>query len=123
METPRKFIRGVSTNKTIICFIAMQTYKEFLYFVAKPTLSTGLKMHAKDLVTQPATCRNSCFQNQTSIVNPKCSSSQICNASFDRKWFRCFVATFSAVTTTLYGKQLHEICILVCAQINSIFKL
>jgi hypothetical protein len=34
VETPRKFItavinlRGVSTNKTIICFIAMQTYKE-----------------------------------------------------------------------------------------------
>ena len=35
METPRKFItavinlRGVSTNKSIIiCFIAMQTYKE-----------------------------------------------------------------------------------------------
>ena len=33
VETPRKFItavinlRGVSTNKTIICFIAMQTYK------------------------------------------------------------------------------------------------
>ena len=36
METPRKFItavinlRGVSTNKTIIYFIAMQTYKELL---------------------------------------------------------------------------------------------
>ena len=36
METPRKFItavinlRGVSTNKTIICFIAMQTYKELI---------------------------------------------------------------------------------------------
>jgi hypothetical protein len=35
VETPRKFItalinlRGASTNKTIICFIAMQTYKEF----------------------------------------------------------------------------------------------
>jgi hypothetical protein len=34
VETPRKFItavinlRGVSTNKTIIYFIAMQTYKE-----------------------------------------------------------------------------------------------
>ena len=35
METPRKFItakvinlRGVSTNKTIIYFITMQTYKE-----------------------------------------------------------------------------------------------
>ena len=34
VETPRKFItavinlRGVSTNKTIVCFIAMQTYKE-----------------------------------------------------------------------------------------------
>ena len=34
METPRKFItavinlRGVSTNKTIIYLIAMQTYKE-----------------------------------------------------------------------------------------------
>jgi hypothetical protein len=34
VETPRKFItavinlRGVSTNKTIICFITMQTYKE-----------------------------------------------------------------------------------------------
>jgi hypothetical protein len=23
-----RFLRGVSTNKTIICFIAMQTYKE-----------------------------------------------------------------------------------------------
>jgi hypothetical protein len=41
VETPRKFItaainlRGVSTNKTIICFIAMQTYKEIvlLYIV------------------------------------------------------------------------------------------
>jgi hypothetical protein len=42
VETPRKFItfitfiavinlRGVSTNKTIICFIAMQTYKELIY--------------------------------------------------------------------------------------------
>jgi hypothetical protein len=48
VETPRKFItaklsirkpsesfavinlRGVSTNKTIICFIAMQTYKELI---------------------------------------------------------------------------------------------
>ena len=36
METPRKFItavinlRGVSTNKTIIYFIAMQTYKELI---------------------------------------------------------------------------------------------
>jgi hypothetical protein len=36
VETPRKFItavinlRGVSTNKTIICFIAMQTYKELM---------------------------------------------------------------------------------------------
>ena len=34
VEIPRKFItavinlRGVSTNKTIKCFIAMQTYKE-----------------------------------------------------------------------------------------------
>jgi hypothetical protein len=34
VETPRIFItavinlRGVSTNKPIICFIAMQTYKE-----------------------------------------------------------------------------------------------
>jgi hypothetical protein len=34
VETPHKFItavinlRRVSTNKTIICFIAMQTYKE-----------------------------------------------------------------------------------------------
>jgi hypothetical protein len=34
VETPHKFItavinlHGVSTNKTIICFIAMQTYKE-----------------------------------------------------------------------------------------------
>jgi hypothetical protein len=34
VETPRKFlflffyVCGVSTNKTIICFIAMQTYKE-----------------------------------------------------------------------------------------------
>jgi hypothetical protein len=34
VETPRKFITavlnsdGVSANKTIICFIAMQTYKE-----------------------------------------------------------------------------------------------
>jgi hypothetical protein len=33
VETPRKFItavinlRGVSTNNSIICFIAMQTYK------------------------------------------------------------------------------------------------
>jgi hypothetical protein len=25
-------LRGVSTNKTIICFIAMQTYKDFLLF-------------------------------------------------------------------------------------------
>jgi hypothetical protein len=41
VETPRKFItavinlRGISTNKTIICFIAMQTYKEIvlLYIV------------------------------------------------------------------------------------------
>jgi hypothetical protein len=24
-------LRGVSTNKTIICFIAMQTYKELIY--------------------------------------------------------------------------------------------
>jgi hypothetical protein len=37
VETPRKFItavinlRGVSTNKTIIYFIAMQTYKELIY--------------------------------------------------------------------------------------------
>jgi hypothetical protein len=35
VETPRKFItainlRGVSTNKTIIYLIAMQTYKEFI---------------------------------------------------------------------------------------------
>ena len=36
VETPHKFItavinlRGVSTNKTIICFIAMQTYKELI---------------------------------------------------------------------------------------------
>ena len=36
METPRKFItavinlRGVSTNKTIIYLIAMQTYKELI---------------------------------------------------------------------------------------------
>jgi hypothetical protein len=36
VETPRKFItavinlRGVSTNKTIIYFIAMQTYKEYI---------------------------------------------------------------------------------------------
>jgi hypothetical protein len=36
VETPRNFItaviklRGVSTNKTIICFIAMQTYKELI---------------------------------------------------------------------------------------------
>jgi hypothetical protein len=36
VETPRKFItavinlRGVSTNKTIIYFIAMQTYKELI---------------------------------------------------------------------------------------------
>jgi hypothetical protein len=36
VETPRKFItavinlRGVSTNKTIIDFIAMQTYKELI---------------------------------------------------------------------------------------------
>jgi hypothetical protein len=41
VETPRKFItaklkaanlnlRGVSTNKSIICFIAMQTYKELI---------------------------------------------------------------------------------------------
>jgi hypothetical protein len=34
LETPRKFavinLRGVSTNKTIICFIAMQTYKELI---------------------------------------------------------------------------------------------
>jgi hypothetical protein len=38
VETPRKFItavinlRGVSTNKTIIYFIAMQTYKELNVF-------------------------------------------------------------------------------------------
>jgi hypothetical protein len=38
VETPRKYItavinlRGVSTNKTIICFIAMQTYKELIIF-------------------------------------------------------------------------------------------
>jgi phage-related holin len=36
VETPHKFItavinlRGVSTNKTIIYFIAMQTYKELI---------------------------------------------------------------------------------------------
>jgi hypothetical protein len=44
VETPRKFhtanyyidifavlnLRGVSTNKSIICFIAMQTYKELI---------------------------------------------------------------------------------------------
>jgi hypothetical protein len=36
VETPRKFIiavinlRGVSTNKTIIYFITMQTYKELI---------------------------------------------------------------------------------------------
>jgi hypothetical protein len=29
VETPRN-LRGVSTNKTIICFIAMQTYKELI---------------------------------------------------------------------------------------------
>ena len=40
VETPRKFItavinvRGVSTNKTIICFIAMQTYKELVLGVS-----------------------------------------------------------------------------------------
>jgi hypothetical protein len=54
VETPRKFItaniiiiiiiyllfiiavinlRGVSTNKTIICFIAMQTYKELMIYI------------------------------------------------------------------------------------------
>jgi hypothetical protein len=38
VETPRKFItainlRGVSTNKTIIYFIAMQTYKELKDFI------------------------------------------------------------------------------------------
>jgi hypothetical protein len=39
METPRKFItavinlRGVSTNKAIICFIAMQTYKELIKII------------------------------------------------------------------------------------------
>jgi hypothetical protein len=39
VETPRKFItavinlRGVSTNKTIIYFIAMQTYKELITLV------------------------------------------------------------------------------------------
>ena len=43
METPRKFItavinlRGVSTNKTIICFIAMQTYKEHIKLLYSPT--------------------------------------------------------------------------------------
>jgi hypothetical protein len=36
VETPRKFItavinlHGVSTNNSIICFIAMQTYKELI---------------------------------------------------------------------------------------------
>ena len=39
VETPRKLavinLRGVSTNKTIICFIAMQTYKELnMHFIA-----------------------------------------------------------------------------------------
>jgi hypothetical protein len=29
-------LRGVSTNKTIICFIAMQTYKEFIYNLLVP---------------------------------------------------------------------------------------
>jgi hypothetical protein len=41
VETPRKFItavinlRGVSTNKTIIYFIAMQTHKELITKVAR----------------------------------------------------------------------------------------
>ena len=26
-------LRGVSTNKTIICFIALQTYKELIRFI------------------------------------------------------------------------------------------
>jgi hypothetical protein len=47
VETPHKFItavinlRGVSTNKTIICFIAMQTYKELII----NTLFDLLSMH------------------------------------------------------------------------------
>jgi hypothetical protein len=41
VETPRKFItvvinlRGVSTNKNIICFIAMQTHKELTIGLVK----------------------------------------------------------------------------------------
>jgi hypothetical protein len=41
VETPRKFIiavinlRRVSTNKTIICFIAKQTYKELKILIVR----------------------------------------------------------------------------------------
>ena len=47
METPRKFLtafiivinlRGVSTNKTIIYFIAMQTYKELKKGLVVPVI-------------------------------------------------------------------------------------
>ena len=35
-------LRGVSTNKTIICFIAMQTYKELSIYVLARCINLGI---------------------------------------------------------------------------------
>jgi hypothetical protein len=40
-------LRGVSTSKTIICFIAMQTYKEVFYYMALHVCKNGKKGHAR----------------------------------------------------------------------------
>jgi hypothetical protein len=55
VETPRKFItanlRGVSTNKTIIYFIAMQTYKELNKRFIKSMFNAWYSIYALSSLT------------------------------------------------------------------------
>ena len=66
METPRKFI---TANKTIICFIAMQTYKELVRILYIDNVLPELRLHAAQLLYCVVLCCVDAWKSKLSSGN------------------------------------------------------